>query len=493
MALTSVGELSSPWPRWPRPCSRSSRTSSTATSATARSSSRCSGSAPKCCRLHRPVLQPRGLSRFARARVRRGGDRRLRRRPQGGRRARAVRRRAVGLPRQSRSRRGVARRRRRRARSQSRRRLLLRPGNRRRRPWTLCRDGRRRILPRPRPPSSDGRHANAFELSFLAGLPVDDLAGARRAIANLQAMGPRVVLATSLTLADTPANSLDMIAADGGDAWRLRTPRLPIAVNGAGDLIAALFFLHWLKRRAAAEALASAASSVYAVVAATLAAGGRELRIVEAQQELVHPAKEMPGKGDPWMIGVPRMHSRRTEVDPTETFASLTNASFDRKRMTLLTVRHVTTYTYAESVRLGEHRMMLRPRTATINGCLKRLSISNPRRKVCIGFTTSSTIAWRSPSSAGNTRRLQVDSKDHSESHALRGTRRAMLDERARRYPFAYDEDEMPDLARSIGRHYPELDRRAGSLGSALLSAMGRPTETGDSVDDHDLRDQGRA
>ena len=59
----------------------------------------------------------------------------------------------------------------------------------------------------------------------------------------------------------------------------------------AGDLIAALFFFHWLVRRAAADALAAAASSVYGVVAATAAAGARELRLVEAQDELVRPTK----------------------------------------------------------------------------------------------------------------------------------------------------------------------------------------------------------
>jgi pyridoxine kinase len=132
---------------------------------------------------------------------------------------------------------------------------------------------------------------NAFELSFLTGLPVDDVAGARRAIAALQAAGPRVVLATSLALGDTPIDALEMIAADGGEAWRLRTPRLPIAVNGAGDLITALFFYHWLLRRSVADALAEAASRVYGVIAATAAAGARELRLVEAQDEFVRPTR----------------------------------------------------------------------------------------------------------------------------------------------------------------------------------------------------------
>jgi pyridoxine kinase len=130
---------------------------------------------------------------------------------------------------------------------------------------------------------------NAFELSFVTGLAIDDIAAARRAIATLQTMGPRVVLTTSLALNDTPADALDLVAADGGQAWRVRTPRLPIVLNGTGDLIAALFFFHWLQRRSTADALAAAVSSVYGIVAATAAAGARELRLVEAQDELVHP------------------------------------------------------------------------------------------------------------------------------------------------------------------------------------------------------------
>jgi pyridoxal/pyridoxine/pyridoxamine kinase len=56
-------------------------------------------------------------------------------------------------------------------------------------------------------------------------------------------------------------------------------------------LIAALFFFHWLKRRSAADALAAAASCVYGVVATTVAAGVRELRLPEAQDELVRPTR----------------------------------------------------------------------------------------------------------------------------------------------------------------------------------------------------------
>ncbi|MBV8106461.1 MAG: transglutaminase family protein, partial [Hyphomicrobiales bacterium] len=39
--------------------------------------------------------------------------------------------------------------------------------------------------------------------------------------------------------------------------------------------------------------------------------------------------------------------------------------------MTILSVRHVTTYSYAAPVRLGEHRMMLRPRDSNDQRLLK--------------------------------------------------------------------------------------------------------------------------
>jgi len=132
---------------------------------------------------------------------------------------------------------------------------------------------------------------NAFELEWLTGASAGALPQARSAMAALRALGPRVVLAKSLALDDTPADALDMLASDEAGFWRVRTPRLPIAVNGAGDLLSALFFHAWLETRETPEALSRAASSVYAVIAATLAMGERELALVAAQEELLRPAR----------------------------------------------------------------------------------------------------------------------------------------------------------------------------------------------------------
>ena len=131
---------------------------------------------------------------------------------------------------------------------------------------------------------------NAFELGWWTDERADDAAGLRVALRSLHGRGPRVVLVTSLRLADTPAEALDMAASDGEHIWRVRTPMLPLHVSGAGDLTTALFLLHWLRTGSAPGALASVAASVYGVVAATAALGRREMAIVAAQDQFANPS-----------------------------------------------------------------------------------------------------------------------------------------------------------------------------------------------------------
>jgi pyridoxine kinase len=130
---------------------------------------------------------------------------------------------------------------------------------------------------------------NAFELAWLTGRTLASRADAVAALKALRAGGPEVAFATSLQLEDTPDDALDLVVAAPAGAWRVRTPKLPIAVNGAGDLISALFLHEWLQARDAAGALAMAAARVYAVVAATAATGARELALVAAQDALADP------------------------------------------------------------------------------------------------------------------------------------------------------------------------------------------------------------
>jgi len=131
---------------------------------------------------------------------------------------------------------------------------------------------------------------NAFELGEFSGRAIETLDHARAAIAGLRARGPQVVLATSLQLADTPAEMLDVLVADGARVARLRTPLLPGVLHGTGDLIAALFTAHYLRGGVAERAAEAAVSSVFGVITRTLAEGRTELALIAAQDEFVAPS-----------------------------------------------------------------------------------------------------------------------------------------------------------------------------------------------------------
>ncbi|HEX8665964.1 MAG TPA: pyridoxal kinase PdxY [Beijerinckiaceae bacterium] len=135
---------------------------------------------------------------------------------------------------------------------------------------------------------------NQFELDYLSGAATGTLDGAKTAVATVQGLGPRVVLVTSLHTEETPADAIDLLAGEGGEFWRVRTPKLSISVNGAGDAIAALFLVHYARTRSAAEALGEAAASIYGLLKRTEEAGSREILLVAAQDEFVAPTQRFP-------------------------------------------------------------------------------------------------------------------------------------------------------------------------------------------------------
>jgi len=132
--------------------------------------------------------------------------------------------------------------------------------------------------------------------------------------------------------------------------------------------------------------------------------------------------------------------------------------------MTVLCVRHITTYAYGVPVRLGEHRMMLRPRDSNDQKLLSsRLTIDpEPYRLHWIHDVFDNCVAVAD--FRGDTQHLTVES-NITIDHRLSDGVDALLDERARYYPFLYDVEEMPDLAGLIERRHPdpggELDRWA--------------------------------
>lgn len=139
-------------------------------------------------------------------------------------------------------------------------------------------------------PAADLVTPNQFELELLTGQAIASRADALAACERLHAMGPEVVLVTSLLTDETPDDAIDLMASGPDGRFLLRTPRLDVSLNGAGDAIAALFFLHWKRTGSAAAALQASGSSIYGLLRRTFEAGSRELLLVGAQEEFVQPS-----------------------------------------------------------------------------------------------------------------------------------------------------------------------------------------------------------
>jgi transglutaminase-like putative cysteine protease len=123
--------------------------------------------------------------------------------------------------------------------------------------------------------------------------------------------------------------------------------------------------------------------------------------------------------------------------------------------MPFLSVRHVTTYRYKQPVAFGEHRVMFRPRDS-YDQRLLHASIQIDAEPVnlhwmhdvfgncvaCVQFTGRATLL----------RFESLIQLDHAPMHLLDFP----IAPQARTYPFSYDQEDMPDLLRSIERQYPD-------------------------------------
>jgi pyridoxine kinase len=126
---------------------------------------------------------------------------------------------------------------------------------------------------------------NLFELGWLTGRSVEDLAGIRAAALALIGRGPQGVIVTGLRAGDR----IRMLAVSREAAFAVSAPYVPRGFNGTGDLVAALALGHLLKGEALPAVLALAASGVAEAIQATLAAGTKELALVEAVDRIVKP------------------------------------------------------------------------------------------------------------------------------------------------------------------------------------------------------------
>ena len=153
-----------------------------------------------------------------------------------------------------------------------------------------------------------------------------------------------------------------------------------------------------------------------------------------------------------------------------------------RDQMRLMTVRHVTTYRYAQPVRFGEHRTMFRPREShDLRLVSTKLDIA-PRpsaiRWVHDVFDNSVAIVAFDETVASELRFDSTVTLEHIETTLPDYE----LEIGAHTYPFHYSDDEQPDLIRALARQYSgdDLDAwtaqfvKPGITTMALLHSMTR-------------------
>jgi transglutaminase-like putative cysteine protease len=142
-------------------------------------------------------------------------------------------------------------------------------------------------------------------------------------------------------------------------------------------------------------------------------------------------------------------------------------------------VVHTTEYRYVRPVRFTAHRLMLRPRDShdlrLIDATIGVTPAPDTTRWAHDVFANSVAFLNWDGQRSDLLRITSVLDLEHFPSTAA--VPRETIDPVAETYPFSYAQDEYPDLARLIERHYPDPERSIDTWARGFLNRTG-PTVT---------------
>ena len=126
--------------------------------------------------------------------------------------------------------------------------------------------------------------------------------------------------------------------------------------------------------------------------------------------------------------------------------------------MPLLTIRHITEYTYRQPVSFGEHRIMMRPRESFDQRLISAtLDIApEPRELRWLHDVFGNSVAVAVFEQRGKVLRI---ASEVTLDHAPLDHHQVDVEDYARLFPFTYSSEDMPDLLRSIERQYLDAGR----------------------------------
>ena len=157
--------------------------------------------------------------------------------------------------------------------------------------------------------------------------------------------------------------------------------------------------------------------------------------------------------------------------------------------MPILSVRHRTVYRYRRPVAFGEHRIMFRPRDSYDQRLIEATLDVTPEPASlrwmfdvfgnCVAVTTFDTRAETLTFACGIT-------LEHTPEHAPVFP----LAPHATHYPFGYGVEDMPDLARSIERQWPDPHHDIDAWARSFMPVRGADPHAG-SAGRHDAQRPG--
>jgi transglutaminase-like putative cysteine protease len=144
--------------------------------------------------------------------------------------------------------------------------------------------------------------------------------------------------------------------------------------------------------------------------------------------------------------------------------------------VTIFSVRHITDYRYKRPVKLGEHRLMFRPRDSFDQTLLNVSLVVEPAYEQIrwIHDPFGNCVALVSFSKEARSLRFESNIRlDHTPHAALDFP----IDQAAIDYPFAYDAEELPDLAPTMARHFADPADLLGAFARQFVHSR-QPTRT---------------
>ena len=146
--------------------------------------------------------------------------------------------------------------------------------------------------------------------------------------------------------------------------------------------------------------------------------------------------------------------------------------------MKRFTVNHKTVYRYRSPVSFGPHRLMIRPRDSHDMRLLTTsISIKPEPQLRWLHDVFGNSVAIASFDTPSDT--LTVDSSIIVDRYDSTPTD-FPIEDYARQLPFSYPTAEVPDLGRTIERHYPDPERRVTEWARQFLDRAGYGTSTED-------------